>query len=76
MRSVRSHSTIPCSTSSTRVKKSARPTTITTSVAKKTPVLRPLGLPSAAEAPRIGKATTALWLKDAQRLTPAEVAFF
>ena len=57
------------------VKKSAKPAAKTSSVATKTPVLRRLGLPSAAEAPRIGKATTALWVKEAQRLTPAEEAF-
>ena len=57
------------------LKKSAKSTAITCSVARKTPAVRPFGLPSAAEAPRIGKAATALWLKDTQRLTHAEETF-
>ena len=57
------------------VKKSAKPTATTSSVTTKIPAVHSLGLPSAAEAPRIGKAATALSVKDAQRLTSAEETF-
>ena len=43
--------------------KSAKPDAMTSSVATKTRVMRPLGLVSAAEAPRIGKAAKALSVK-------------
>ena len=57
------------------VKKSAKSTVITSSVTMMTPAVHSLGLPSAAEVPRIGKAARALSVKDAQRLTHAEETF-
>ena len=49
------------------VRKSAKQAARTPSLATKTPLLRPLGLPSEADAPRISKAATALSLNVADQ---------
>ena len=54
------------------MKKSAKESTMSHSVATKTRSVHSLGLPSAAEVPRIGKTVKALSLNVAQRLTPVE----